>query len=52
MPWRDVNTSAENTQVIGGVCGGLSYFGTMAAQAHGIPGLPGGASATAPMRCA
>lgn len=42
MPWRDVNTSAENTQVIGGVCGGLSYFGTMAAQAHGIPAYPVG----------
>ena len=42
VPWRDVNTSAENTQVIGGVCGGLSYFGTMAAQAHGIPAYPVG----------
>lgn len=29
VPWRDLNTTAENTQIIGGVCGGLSYFGTM-----------------------
>ncbi len=36
------NTTAENTQIIGGVCGGLSYFGTMAAQAHGIPAYPVG----------
>ena len=34
VPWRDLNTTAENTQIIGGVCGGLSYFGTMAAQAR------------------
>ena len=42
VPWRDLNTTAENTQIIGGVCGGLSYFGTMAAQAHGIPAYPVG----------
>lgn len=40
--WRDVNSQAENTQVIGGVCGGLSHFGVIAAQAHGIPAYPVG----------
>lgn len=42
VPWRDSNTQAENTQIIGGVCGGLSHFGTLAAQAHGIPAYPVG----------
>ena len=42
VPWRDLHTTAENTQIIGGVCGGLSYFGTIAAQAHGIPAYPVG----------
>lgn len=42
VPWRDMNCQAVNTQVIGGVCGGLSHFGTMAAQAHGIPAYPVG----------
>lgn len=52
VPWRDLNTTAENTQIIGGVCGGLSYFGTMAAQAHGIPAYPVDNRATARTRCA
>lgn len=38
-------SDAQKTQVNGGVCGGLSHFGTVAAQAHGIPaytvGQPG-----------
>lgn len=42
VPWRDLNPEAENTQIIGGVCGGLSYFGTLAAMAHGIPAYPVG----------
>lgn len=42
VPWRSVNGDAENTRIIGGVCGGLSHFGTMAAQAHGIPAYPVG----------
>lgn len=52
VPWRDLHTTAENTQIIGGVCGGLSYFGTMAAQAHGIPAYPVGQPATARTPCA
>ncbi|MCD8061444.1 MAG: discoidin domain-containing protein [Akkermansiaceae bacterium] len=42
VPWRDSSGEAENTRAIGGVCGGLSHFGTMAAQAHGIPAYPVG----------
>lgn len=42
VPWRDTSGEAENTRTIGGVCGGLSHFGTMAAQAHGIPAYPVG----------
>ena len=42
VPWRDSSGEAENTRTIGGVCGGLSHFGTMAAQAHGIPAYPVG----------
>lgn len=44
VPWRDLHTTAENTQIIGGVCGGLSYFGTIAAQAPRHPGLSGRAA--------
>ena len=39
---RDSSGEAEKHPTIGGVCGGLSHFGTMAAQAHGIPGYPVG----------
>ena len=42
VPWRDSSGEAEKTRPIGGVCGGLSHFGTMAAQAHGIPAYPVG----------
>ena len=42
VPWRDSRGEAEHTRTIGGVCGGLSHFGTMAAQAHGIPAYPVG----------
>ena len=42
VPWRDSSGEAENPRTIGGVCGGLSHFGTMAAQAHGIPAYPVG----------
>lgn len=42
--WPD-ESDAQKTQINGGVCGGLSHFGTVAAQAHGIPaytvGQPG-----------
>lgn len=45
MPWRDESNMAENMKMRGGVCGGLSTIGCLAANAHGIPaftvGQPG-----------
>lgn len=42
--WPD-ESDAQKVQVNGGVCGGLSHFGTVSAQSHGIPaytvGQPG-----------
>ncbi|MCC8020467.1 MAG: discoidin domain-containing protein [Akkermansia sp.] len=44
VPWP-AESDAQKTQLNGGVCGGLSHLGTVAAQAHGIPaftvGQPG-----------
>ncbi len=44
-PWRDMYGQAENTKRHGGVCGGLSHFGSLCAAAHGVPtytvGQPG-----------
>ncbi|MDH3069603.1 protein kinase [Akkermansia sp. N21169] len=44
-PWRDMYGQAENTKLHGGVCGGLSTFGSLCAAAHGMPtytvGQPG-----------
>lgn len=44
-PWREESSDAEGTKMRGGVCGGLSTFGSNAANAHGIPsytvGQPG-----------
>lgn len=36
VPWMN-ESEAQRTQINGGVCGGLSHLGTVAAQAHGIP---------------
>ncbi len=44
MPWPN-ESSAQSTQLNGGVCGSLSHLGAVAAMAHGIPaytvGQPG-----------
>ena len=37
IPWRDLNSQTENSEIIGAVCGGGSHFGAIAAQAHGLP---------------
>lgn len=45
MPWREEASTAQNMKERGGVCGGLSTFGVLAANVHGIPaftvGQPG-----------
>jgi hypothetical protein len=38
-PWEQVASGSESTYLHGGVCGALSYFGTAAAAAHGIPSM-------------
>lgn len=42
VPWRDSSGEAENTRTIGGVCGGLSHFGTMAGAGARHSGLSRG----------
>ena len=38
-PWSDKMTWAENVKTHGGVCGSLSTFGTLQAQARGVPAI-------------
>ena len=42
VPWRDMYNEAEQTKRHGAVCGGLSYLGTLASSAHGMPAYPVG----------
>ncbi|MBP7275686.1 MAG: discoidin domain-containing protein [Kiritimatiellae bacterium] len=42
MPWERVMHRAKNVYLNGGVCGSLSYFGTMSCAARGIPAVPCG----------
>jgi hypothetical protein len=39
VPWENAVGASESTFLHGGVCGALSYFGTAAAAAHGIPSM-------------
>ena len=45
VPWREESGEGESTKLRGGVCGGLSTFGSNSANAHGLPsytvGQPG-----------
>lgn len=41
-PWDHVYNRREAARKIGGVCGSLSYYGSCAAKAHGLPSTPGG----------
>ncbi|MEG2414631.1 MAG: PA14 domain-containing protein [Kiritimatiellia bacterium] len=41
-PWGHVYLRQEATRKVGGVCGSLSYYGSIAGKAHGLPSTPGG----------
>ena len=41
-PWGDAWARQERALYVGAVCVGLSYFGSAAAKAHGVPSVPGG----------
>ena len=41
-PWDQVYNRREAARKVGGVCGALSYYGSCAAKAHGLPSTPGG----------
>ncbi len=40
--WEHAYIRHENARKIGGVCGSLSYYGSAATKAHGIPSVPAG----------
>lgn len=40
--WNHVYGRHEASRKVGGVCGSLSYYGSAAAKAHGVPSTPGG----------
>ena len=40
--WDHVYNRREAARKVGGVCGALSYYGSVAAKAHGLPSTPGG----------
>lgn len=42
MPWNNAWPRQECALYVGAVCGGLSYFGSASAKAHGVPSVPGG----------
>lgn len=42
VPWDHVYNRREASRKVGGVCGSLSYYGSLAAKAHGLPSSPGG----------
>ena len=41
-PWDHAYLRHEASRKVGGVCGALSYYGSAAAKAHGVPSTPGG----------
>lgn len=41
-PWEHAYLRHEAPRKVGGVCGALSYYGSAAAKAHGVPSTPGG----------
>lgn len=41
-PWDHVYIRHEIARTVGGVCGALSYYGSAAAKARGVPSTPGG----------
>lgn len=47
-PWNGKYNIREASRIVGGVCGALSYYGSIAAKAHGLPSTPGGQ----PQHCA
>ena len=47
-PWTGKYNVREASRIVGGVCGALSYYGSIAAKAHGLPSTPGGQ----PQHCA
>ena len=47
-PWNGKYNIREATRIVGGVCGALSYYGSIAAKANGLPSTPGGQ----PQHCA
>ena len=40
--WDHAYLRHEASRKVGGVCGALSYYGSAAAKAHGVPSTPGG----------
>ncbi len=40
--WDHAYVRHENSREVGAVCGGLSYYGSAAAKAHGVPSTPAG----------
>ncbi|MBQ9693670.1 MAG: discoidin domain-containing protein, partial [Kiritimatiellae bacterium] len=42
VPWDHAYNRREASRKVGGVCGSLSYYGSLAAKAHGLPSTPGG----------
>lgn len=42
VSWEHVYNRREAARKVGGVCGALSYYGSLAAKAHGLPSTPGG----------
>ena len=40
--WEHAYLRHERAVKVGGVCGALSYYGSAAAKAHGVPSTPGG----------
>lgn len=41
-PWDHAYIRHEASRLVGGVCGALSYYGSAAAKAFGLPSTPGG----------
>ncbi len=41
-PWEHAYLRHEASRKVGAVCGGLSYYGSAAAKAHGLPSTTGG----------
>ncbi len=40
--WDHAYVRHENSRLVGGVCGALSYYGSAAAKVRGVPSTPGG----------